>query len=59
MGRRHARVMRREAMRELRCIGINQVWEAFMKFHIAHENQRLYPMKAANDETFLPDRLIA
>lgn len=48
-----------KAMLELRCIGINQDWEAFMKFHIAHENQRLYPMKAANDETFLPDRLIA
>ena len=48
-----------KAMLALRCIGINQDWEAFMKFHIEHENQRLYPVRAANDETFLPDRLIA
>ena len=48
-----------KAMLGLRCIGLNQDWEAFMKFHIERENQRLYPVQAANDETFLPDRLIA
>jgi len=48
-----------KAMLALRCIGLNQDWEAFMKFHIDRENQRLYPARAANDETFLPDRLIA
>ena len=30
-----------------------------MPFHIARENQRLYPVGAANDETFLPDRWVA
>jgi hypothetical protein len=48
-----------KAMLGLRCIGLNQDWDAFMKFHIERENQRLYPVRAANDETFLPDRLVA
>ena len=48
-----------KAMLALRCISINQEWEAFMAFHIARENQRLYPGCAANDDRFLPDQLIA
>lgn len=48
-----------KAMLGLRCIGINQDWDAFMNFHIERENQRLYPVSAANEETFLPDRLVA
>lgn len=48
-----------KAMLELRCIGINQEWDAFMAFHIQRENQRLYPVTAANEETFLPRRLVA
>ena len=47
------------AMLELRCIGINQDWEAFMRFHIARENQRLYPLQAAPEEEFYPLRLVA
>jgi hypothetical protein len=48
-----------QAMLGLRCIGINQEWDEFMAFHIARENQRLYPVRAANDATFLPERLVA
>jgi hypothetical protein len=48
-----------QAMLGLRCIGINQDWDQFMRFHIERENQRLYSMKAANEEAFLPIRLVA
>ena len=48
-----------QAMLELRCIGINQDWEAFMPFHIARENQRLYPVRTAPEEEVCPLRLAA
>jgi hypothetical protein len=48
-----------KAMLGLRCISIHQEWDDLIKFHIERENQRLYPVWAANDETFLPDRLAA
>jgi hypothetical protein len=30
-----------------------------MAFHIARETQRLYPVRAANDAAFVPQRLVA
>ena len=48
-----------QAMLELRCIGINQNWEAFMPFHIARENHRLYPVQATPEEEVYPLRLAA
>ena len=39
-----------QTMLELRCISVNEEWEAFMSFHVDQENQRLYPWRAANDE---------
>ena len=39
-----------QTMLELRCISVNEEWDAFMSFHVAQENQRLYPWRAANDE---------
>ena len=39
-----------QTMLELRCISANEEWDAFMSFHVALENQRLYPWRAANDE---------
>ena len=38
-----------KAMLGLRCIGINQDWGEFMRFHVQRETQRLYPLQAAND----------
>ncbi len=48
-----------QAMLGLRCIGINREWDQFMAFHIGRENQRLYPLKAANDEAGCQARLAA
>jgi hypothetical protein len=48
-----------QAMLELRCIGINQDWEAFMPFHIARETHRLYPVQATPEEEVCPLRLAA
>jgi hypothetical protein len=48
-----------QAMLGLRCIGINQDWEAFMSFHIARENDRLYPVQAVPEEEVCPLRLVA
>ncbi len=48
-----------QAMLGLRCIGINREWDPFMAFHIGRENQRLYPLKAANDEAGCQARLAA
>lgn len=48
-----------QAMLGLRCIGINREWDQFMAFHIGRENQRLYPLKAANDEAGCQGRLAA
>ena len=39
-----------QTMLELRCISVNEEWEAFMSFHVDLENQRQYPWRAANDE---------
>lgn len=47
-----------QTMLGLRCISVNEEWEGFISFHVAQENRRLYPWKAANDE--LPSlRLVA
>jgi hypothetical protein len=48
-----------QAMLGLRCIALNKEWDELMAFHIARENQRLYPNKAANDEAFVQRRLAA
>ena len=38
-----------QTMLELRCVSVNEEWDAFISFHVTQENQRLYPMTAAND----------
>ena len=48
-----------QAMLGLRCIGIHREWDPFMAFHIERENQRLYPLKAANDGGDCQERLAA
>lgn len=40
-----------QTMLELRCVSVNEEWDAFMSFHVAQENQRLYSMAAANDDS--------
>lgn len=48
-----------KAMLGLRCIGINQDWDEFMRFHVQRETQRLYSVQPANDPDFSPQRLVA
>jgi hypothetical protein len=48
-----------QAMLGLRCIGLHQEGDQLMAFHIARETQRLYPVRAANDAAFVPQRLVA
>jgi len=40
-----------QTMLELRCVSVNGEWDAFMSFHVTQENQRLYSMAAANDDS--------
>jgi len=40
-----------QTMLELRCVSVNEEQDAFISFHVTQENQRLYPMTAANDDS--------
>ena len=48
-----------QSMLNLRCINVSGHWDHFMEYHIQREQNAIYPVKAANDASFLNLKLIA
>jgi len=42
-----------EALLSLRCIDINKEWKSYMSFYMQQENEHLYSMIAANDDSII------
>ncbi len=47
-----------QSMLNLRCIHISGHWNKFIDYHIEHEQKKIYPIKAANDESFVAMRIV-
>ena len=48
-----------QTMLELRCVSVNEDWDAFIPFHVNQENHRLYPWKSAANQESVPLPLVA
>lgn len=47
-----------QSMLNLRCIHISGHWNKFIDYHIESEQEKIYPVKAANDESFVAMRMV-
>lgn len=47
-----------KSMLNLRCIHVSGHWNDFISFHIEREKKEIYPVKAANDASFISLKLV-